>query len=31
MLTNGNFWIGVIVGVVLLMGWQRYQARKSAQ
>jgi formate/nitrite transporter FocA (FNT family) len=30
-LTNGNFWSGVIVGALLYWAWLRYQARKTAQ
>jgi hypothetical protein len=30
MLTNGNFWIGVGVGVVGYIGYSRWRARKNA-
>lgn len=30
MLTNGNFWVGIFVGVIAVYAWNRVQARKSA-
>lgn len=29
MLTNGRFWAGVFVGVLLVYGWHMYKARKE--
>jgi hypothetical protein len=29
MLTDGRFWAGIIVGVVLHVAYQRYRASKS--
>jgi len=31
MLSDGRFWIGVVVGVGLLYAYGRYQAKKAAQ
>lgn len=30
MLTSGNFWIGVLVGVVGVYGYHRYATRKAS-
>lgn len=30
MLTNGNFWAGVIAGLVALWAYHKWQARNSA-
>jgi hypothetical protein len=30
MLTNGNFWVGIFVGVISVYVWNRAQARKAS-
>lgn len=30
MLSNGNFWVGVVVGVAGVYGWRMWQARSAA-
>lgn len=29
-LSDGRFWLGVIVGLATVYGWQKYQERKAA-
>jgi hypothetical protein len=30
MLTSGNFWVGVLTGVVVVYGYHKYMAKKAA-
>lgn len=30
MLTSGQFWLGIIVGVALYWGYQRYSIKKAS-
>lgn len=29
MLTSGRFWVGVLMGVILVYGWHMWQAKRA--